>query len=88
MLGVSNKCNDKNALAIAFGETRSTRSVVFWENGDTEGCFPNTDMRTRMRGVFQEHGYARIDTNAYVMSIGNHEMHEIHESDRYRNRKQ
>ena len=25
---------------------------------------------------FQEHGYAPIDTNAYVMGIGNHEKHE------------
>ena len=24
---------------------------------------------------FQEHEYARIDTNAYVMGIWNHEMH-------------
>ena len=30
--------SDLNADAVAFGETRSTRSVVFWRNGDTEGC--------------------------------------------------
>ena len=28
---------------------------------------------------FQEHGYAPIDTNAYVMGIWNHEKHETHE---------
>ena len=30
----TNKCIVADALA--FGETRSTRSVVFWRNGDTE----------------------------------------------------
>ena len=29
--------------------------------------------------VFQEHEYAPIDTNAYVMGVGNHEKHEKHE---------
>ena len=29
--------------------------------------------------VFQEHGYAPIGTNAYVMGILNHEKHETHE---------
>ena len=28
---------------------------------------------------FQEHEYGRIDTNAYVMGIWNHEKHETHE---------
>ena len=28
---------------------------------------------------FQEHELAPIDTNAYVMGIGNHEKHEKHE---------
>ena len=31
---------------------------------------------------FQEHECAPIDTNAYVMSIWNHEMHEKHERNR------
>ena len=35
---------------------------------------------TRMR-FFQEHELAPIDTNAYVMGIGNHEKHEMHERD-------
>ena len=31
---------------------------------------------TRMSVFFQEHEYAPIDTNAYVMGVGNHEKHE------------
>ena len=34
---------------------------------------------TRMSVFFQEHEYAPIDTNAYVMGVGNHEKHEKHE---------
>ena len=32
-------------------------------------------------GVFQEHEYARIDTNVYVMDALKHEKHEKHVSE-------
>ena len=40
----------------------------------SDGFFKNTNVL-----FLQEHEYALIDTNAYVMVIWNHEKHETHE---------
>ena len=54
-------------------------TLITNENSTKTHKINQSNTRIGLGGIFQEHEYARIDTNDCVMGIRNHEMHEIHE---------